>query len=429
VNSWRFAAATDVGLVREVNEDAIATGERLAVIADGMGGHAAGEVASAIAVGAIEETFASDPSESGLIRAFAEANRRIVADAIAHPERHGMGTTVVAAALVEDAGDLVPVIVNVGDSRAYQLRDGAMRQLTLDHSVAEEWVRQGRLTPEEAAVHPRRHQITRTLGLEDAVEADVFAVDIHQGDRLLLCSDGLSNELSDEEIADLASEPHDLDSAVSELVELANRRGGRDNISVVVLEFDVSEPAPSADAPVFAAAFVPPTFEELTGGPAAGSVDVLERVAAEPERTQTVPVVAPRVDKKTRRKRVSWRMILFVTLLGSLIGFGVVVVQWYSSQNYFLANDRGYVAIYQGQPNGVLWVRPQLVMVTGFSVHKLLPSDQFALATESISVRSIPGGLAKINYLYHSWYLARFGPPPSTTTTTTTTTTLFGGGG
>jgi protein phosphatase len=139
----------------------------------------------------------------GLRRAFVLANQAILDDARTHEEREGMGTTAVAIALVDAAGGQLPVVVNIGDSRAYQLRDGALRQLSMDHSLAEEWVRQGRLTSEEAAVHPKRHQLTRVLGLPTDAVPDVFTVEAMAGDRILLCSDGLTNEVSDDEIGDV----------------------------------------------------------------------------------------------------------------------------------------------------------------------------------------------------------------------------------
>ena len=163
---WRFAAATDAGLVRETNQDAIFVDDTLAIVADGMGGHAAGEVASAMTVEAVYHAFNERPTIEGLLGAVEGANRDVLADARANPERFGMGTTVIVVGLTRDStGVTTPTMLHVGDSRAYQLRDGALRQLSADHSVAEEWVRMGRLTPEEALTHPRRHQLTRAIGV------------------------------------------------------------------------------------------------------------------------------------------------------------------------------------------------------------------------------------------------------------------------
>ena len=209
---WRYAAATDVGLVRETNQDAIFADDTLAIVADGMGGHAAGEVAAAMTVDAITTGFLQRPTVEGLLGAVEAANRDVLLDAKANPERFGMGTTVMVVGLTHDvAGVTTPTMLHVGDSRAYQLRDGALRQLSADHSVAEEWVRMGRLTPEEALTHPRRHQLTRAIGVDDNVEIDVMSLHVQAGDRILLCSDGLSNELDPDRLSELASASGPLD--------------------------------------------------------------------------------------------------------------------------------------------------------------------------------------------------------------------------
>jgi serine/threonine protein phosphatase PrpC len=236
---WRYAGATDTGLVRQSNQDAIYVDETLAMVADGMGGHAAGEVASAMATELIRDGFKTNPTVEGLYHAINAANMAVLSDARHNPDHFGMGTTVIAVGLTRDGeGVTSPTLFHVGDSRAYQLRDGALRQLSDDHSVAEEWVRMGRLTPEEAAVHPRRHQLTRGVGVEDTIAIDVLSLHAEPGDRILLCSDGLSNELDNDTLARLASVPFTLDEAVAQLVETAKQAGGRDNISAVLMEFD-----------------------------------------------------------------------------------------------------------------------------------------------------------------------------------------------
>ena len=184
--------------------------------------HAAGEVASAMTVDASYDAFLVRPTIEGLLGAVEEANRAVLADARNNPERFGMGTTVIAVGLTQDsAGVTTPTMLHVGDSRAYQLRDGALRQLSADHSVAEEWVRMGRLTPEEALVHPRRHQLTRAVGVDDNIEIDVMSLHVQPGDRILLCSDGLSNELDPDRLAEIASADAPLEDVVRALVQAA----------------------------------------------------------------------------------------------------------------------------------------------------------------------------------------------------------------
>ena len=387
---WRFAAATDTGLVRDANEDALSVDATLAIVADGMGGHAAGEVASSLAVEVITRQFHENETVDGLYAAVEAANLAVLTDAVANPERFGMGTTIIAIALTKDAAGIVsPTLVNVGDSRVYQLRDGALRQLSDDHSVAEEWVRMGRLTPEEAAVHPRRHQLTRVLGMDDVVEIDVVSVVAQPGDRLLLCSDGLSNELTPEQLVQLASPPMPLEDAVDKLVAAAREAGGRDNITVVLVEFD----------------------------------EVVTTMTPVKKTVSTAPpaIAAPRTTRR-RSSRFTWRVAIAVlVLIGVAAGF-VAIMHWYAYSTYYLADDSGSIAVYQGQPNGVLWFSPHKVLDTTFPSAHLLPSDQRLLAA-TISEPSLTSALNYASYLNQLWHSSRSVAVASTTTTTTTTVT------
>ena len=387
---WRFAAATDTGLVRDANEDALSVDETLAIVADGMGGHAAGEVASALAVEVITREFHQNETVEGLYAAVETANQAVLADAVAHPERFGMGTTIIAIALTEDvAGIISPTLVNVGDSRVYQLRDGALRQLSDDHSVAEEWVRMGRLTPEEAAVHPRRHQLTRVLGMDETVEIDVVSVVAQPGDRLLLCSDGLSNELTPDQLVQLASPPMPLEDAVDKLVAAAREAGGRDNITVILVEFDD------------VVATMTPVKKTISTAP---------------------PAIAPPRTSRRRTSRFTWRVaIAILVLIGVAAGF-VGIMHWYAYSTYYLADDSGVIAVYQGQPNGVLWYSPRKVLDTTYPSAHLLPADQRLLAA-TISEPSLASALTYAKYLNRSWHLSKSIGTTTTTTTTTTATT------
>ncbi len=232
------ASLTDAGTVRSDNQDfcgefADDAGWRLLVVADGMGGHLGGAVASRTAVHTIGEVFQrgfTDPAAM-LRDAIALANERVHAESTSDPELHGMGTTGVALLL----GPATAWVAHVGDSRAYRLRHARLEELTADHSWVAEEVRQGRLAPEQAGVHPRKNVLTRSIGVEPAVEGDVASVDLEPGDRLLLCSDGLWGEVPSARIAEVlgAQEPH---HAAKTLVELANAHGGRDNVTVQIVE-------------------------------------------------------------------------------------------------------------------------------------------------------------------------------------------------
>ena len=249
---------TDVGQVREHNEDAWSVfrfdGEgraggsargspkRIAcVVADGMGGHSAGEVASARAVEIIERELrarpAADPIDN-LRQALEEANRVIWQEALAEPAKAGMGTTAVCAVVdVPDGQSAAAVrVANVGDSPAYVVSNGETRQITRDHSWVAEQVARGFLSPEEAVEHPYRHILTRALGTEQTVQVETYEpLELQPGDSLLLCSDGLTEHVRSDEIASVVAEAGGIDAAARALVDLANQRGGLDNITVVVV--------------------------------------------------------------------------------------------------------------------------------------------------------------------------------------------------
>jgi serine/threonine protein phosphatase PrpC len=223
---------TDVGRVRDTNEDAVVSSDHLAAVADGMGGPPGGEVASAVAVALVQAAFTGQ-SLHELEAAVRAANRAIWERAGTSAGLEGMGTTVCAAGLTGDGRLLV---VNVGDSRACVLRDDSFTQLTDDHSVTAELVRRGALSPHEAPDHPHRGVLTRALGVGPDVELDSATHPVARGDRLLVGTDGLFNEMTDDEIASLMAETEDLQAIADGLVELALSRGGADNVSVVVGE-------------------------------------------------------------------------------------------------------------------------------------------------------------------------------------------------
>lgn len=234
----RFAhgAATDVGRVRGHNEDSLLVAEALFAVADGMGGHRGGEVASADALETLRTTVL-DPDSAAIHDAVLAANRHVFERSVTEPQLAGMGTTLCLVALVHDEDSEQSIaIANVGDSRVYLLRDGEFRQITLDHSLVETMVRGGQLSPDEAAVHPGRNVLTRALGIEPDLEVDLFSEPAAAGDRYLLCSDGLYNELSDDEIAATLRRVDAPWNAASELVAAAVDAGGRDNVTVVVVD-------------------------------------------------------------------------------------------------------------------------------------------------------------------------------------------------
>jgi serine/threonine protein phosphatase PrpC len=236
-----FGAGTDTGLRRELNEDSFLAAEPLFAVADGMGGHEAGEVASSVCVRTLETSTVIGTRTPSLTAAdledlIHEADVRIRDEAGGHA-----GTTLTGAVLVEDGGMPHWLFFNVGDSRTYRLSNGTFGQVTVDHSEVQELVDRGQITEEEARTHPRRHVVTRALGTGDDTDADVWLMPVEEGDRILICSDGLSGELTDDAIHAILSSVGDPQEACDELIDAALRSGARDNVTVIVI--DASEPA------------------------------------------------------------------------------------------------------------------------------------------------------------------------------------------
>ncbi len=241
MTTLRSGSATDVGKVRTTNQDVALEEPGLFAVADGMGGHAGGEVAARLAVDSLRAAFQSAPTVEGLRRAVAEANRAVWRQGQSQSGLRGMGTTLTVTALVEDPGGRqVIALANVGDSRAYVYSRGQVIQVTADHSLAEEKVRQGQLTEAEAAVHPHRHVLTRALGVSSDVDVDLWELHLHDGDRILLCSDGLTNEVGDERIGEVLGSVQDPSDAAKGLVKAALDHGGSDNVTCVVVDVDDS---------------------------------------------------------------------------------------------------------------------------------------------------------------------------------------------
>ena len=242
----RSAGLSDTGRKRRQNEDAYVCEPPLFAIADGMGGAQAGEVASGLAAAAFEEGAAAIHGEDGVATLVRAANARIFERAVHDPTVAGMGTTATVAVVDESAGTVT--LAHVGDSRAYRYRGGALEQLTTDHSLVGELVRSGRLTEDEAAVHPHRSVITRALGTDADVEVDTLTVEVVPGDVVLLCSDGLSAMVRDEEIARVleatGAAPREAGEA---LIAAANAAGGEDNVTVVLFEL-LSEALPEPES-------------------------------------------------------------------------------------------------------------------------------------------------------------------------------------
>ncbi|MGC1165726.1 MAG: Stp1/IreP family PP2C-type Ser/Thr phosphatase, partial [Solirubrobacterales bacterium] len=277
------ATRTDTGRQRNANEDSFFTRALLFVVADGMGGAQAGEVASKTAAESFDRELPAGPPERVLRETIELANRTIHERAASDPDLAGMGTTITAAIVDLEAEEVA--IGHVGDSRAYRLRGGRFERLTRDHSLVEEMRRKGQLTDAQAEDHPQRSIITRALGPEPEVEVDLQTVPAQAGDVFLICSDGLTTMLGDEQIGRLLTRATSMQSAARALVDEANRAGGRDNITVAAFRLaDAAAPVNAAAPPAAAA----PEGATLVGSSAeeAGltATEVRRRAAAEAAR-------------------------------------------------------------------------------------------------------------------------------------------------
>jgi protein phosphatase len=289
-----------------------------------MGGHRAGEVASATAIDALKTAFLGGQR---IDQAVGAANAAVFARAAEDAALRGMGTTLTAIALHDSTAELG----HVGDSRAYLMRDGSVTQVTEDHSLVEQLVREGRLTPEEAQHHPQRAIITRALGVDADVQVDTYRLDLKPGDRLLICSDGLTNMLSDDTIAQTLRRHADPQQAADTLVDMANQAGGDDNITVVLVDAlsDGGEGATAA-----------PQVEETPEPP----VEVEE----EP------PVVAP----AGRAGRGFRSLVLWGRPILAVVGIAFGAVGWYARQTYYVGLSGDRVTLFKGVPGGLLGWKP-----------------------------------------------------------------------
>lgn len=321
VEVGQSTVVTDTGRKRRHNEDSFVHRPPLFAVADGMGGAQAGEVASQLAAAALKEETGDGNGAERLTSLIQEANRRVFKRANEDAAASGMGTTITAA-LVENG---VVWIGHVGDSRAYLVRDGKLQQLTDDHSLVGELQRTGKLSPEEADVHPQRSVITRAVGTDPDVDVDTDQVEPRTGDVFLICSDGLTDMLDDETIlATVEKHRPDLDTAARALVSAANKGGGEDNITVIA--FEISDAGPDAlerTATMPAAGAVDPDEEDTLSGIEA--VPVVDTMVVPPDQVEELAEVRAERDEPKRRRRL-WPRLLSLLLLLAALAAGAYLV-------------------------------------------------------------------------------------------------------
>lgn len=342
VHPRNVGSVTDVGYVREHNEDNLLVKPPLFAVCDGMGGHNAGEVASAIAIDVLCDKAPMRPDASGLEAAVNDANMTIIRAVAEGEGREGMGTTCTAAIL---EGERL-VIAQVGDSRAYLLHAGQLQQLTRDHSLVADLVDQGEITPEEARNHPWRSYITRALGLDPRVQPDIYELNVHAGDRLMLCSDGLYSMIPDSDIASIMQDADDPQLCAQALTQAALDAGGSDNITVIVVD-------------------------------AAGNSEKLMRKAARKTKVTAAIVIG----------------ILIAIIIGCAIAFNVV-----ATNSAYLGVVDGHVAIYRGIPGDVAGITfSTLDQITDIAIDDVQPGTARRIANGDIRCASLQDARDLVN--------------------------------
>lgn len=365
MTTFAVGAATHTGMRRDNNQDQFLVDAAMFAVADGMGGHFGGEIASAIAVDAL---VAEGPVETlhDLVERVQEANTQIVERGRLEPALKGMGTTVCILTDLQGAGPDRLGIANVGDSRLYRVGSGGLHQHTEDHSLVESLVRDGRLTREEADNHPQRNIVTRALGIDEQVLVDAWEVVPVVGDRYLICSDGLFGEVADAEIHQVLSDTESPQAAADDLIVRANEAGGRDNITVVIVDIVAADPvADPPDDRVSDVRKALPDERSTTVRPSGAD----HREATGPHRHEARTA--------TIRAVLTWRLGVLIAAVLVVVGVLLTPVAVCLRSGYFVGTtDEGQVAIYQGREGGVLWFDPTLESESGLRLADLSPADR-----------------------------------------------------
>lgn len=350
------AAASHVGKVRANNQDSGYAGAHLFVVADGMGGHAGGDVASAIAVKRIADTDRAydtvQDAEFALRSALLAANAQLAETVFDHGELTGMGTTVSGLLRVDDK----IALAHIGDSRIYLHRDGELRQISSDHTFVQRLVDSGRITPEEAAVHPRRSVLMRVLGDVDASpEIDTAVLDTKPGDRWLICSDGLSSYVSDEKIAAVLGSVSDPEDAAERLIKESLDEGAPDNVTVVLVDIDDSVQSSHVPPVTVGSAASPLVFDtDSIRRPLRLPTLLLHPLKAtqtddshfEPESDDYLDVLMVEDRRRRRRRRIWWLVMAFLVV--AAVAAAAIIGYQFTQTHYYVGTSDGRVAIYQG---------------------------------------------------------------------------------
>ena len=381
-------AATDIGQVREGNEDSYLVVEPLYAVADGMGGHRGGEVASSLALETVQGMF--ERREGSLAEQVAEANRAVFDRSQSDRKVSGMGTTLTAAQV---DGNRVH-LVHVGDSRAYLLRGGELTQITEDHTLVHRMVMEGEISEEEAETHPHRSILTRALGVDQNIQVDEGDLEVAPGDRLLLCTDGLTGMVPEGEIREILLESLDPQEAVDKLVKVANRAGGIDNITALILDFANDGSGPGATK---GSAIRQPTSERPIAPAAPTNRSDITIVGAPiPEPPPGSPVAptshpASRTDRpapersRPGSRRVGRKVGIWTGVTLAIVALGVVGLRLYLDTQWYVGVSNGRVAVFRGVP----------AEVAGLELHSVVVETSIpARQAEALPIyRQLPDGI------------------------------------
>jgi len=381
-------AATDIGQVREGNEDSYLVVEPLYAVADGMGGHRGGEVASSLALETVQGMF--ERREGSLAEQVAEANRAVFDRSQSDRKVSGMGTTLTAAQV---DGNRVH-LVHVGDSRAYLLRGGELTQITEDHTLVHRMVMEGEISEEEAETHPHRSILTRALGVDQNIQVDEGDLEVAPGDRLLLCTDGLTGMVPEGQIREILLESRDPQEAVDKLVKVANRAGGIDNITALILDFANDGGGPGATK---GSAIRQPTSERPIAPAAPTNRSDITIVGAPiPEPPPGSPVAptshpASRTDRpapersRPGSRRVGRKVGIWTGVTLAIVALGVVGLRLYLDTQWYVGVSNGRVAVFRGVP----------AEVAGLELHSVVVETSIpARQAEALPIyRQLPDGI------------------------------------
>jgi protein phosphatase len=412
-----WASATDPGRIRVVNQDAWFADGTVFAVADGMGGHVGGEVASEIAIASFQQLHArggrrsTTQEDDPLNAAIIAANAAILSRSNAEQELRGMGTTLTAAQFVEDHLDSRFEIRSIGDSRAYLFHDGEIHQITDDHTYVQELIKSGSITEEEGRFHRQRHILTRVLGVESSVRVDSFRVRVDAGDLILLCSDGLFNHVLDPTIAAVLGSDRTIQEIADELVIRANDGGGSDNITVVVVRVLDDGQGEGLHRRTGSSVV---EVDELPRADVAGGPSISVNPIARGPVLSSIPTHL-NAREVNRSGLITTRTIVFFLLLAVIVAGAVGLVDLYASHAYFVGKNQGRVAIYKGRPGGILWFDPVVVERTSLAVDKLNPAQSLQISHDVAEP-----SLAAARTFVHN--LSRVGTSSNSSVTSTSTT-------